>query len=234
MTTQLQASGAISLSDLESLFDQNSVSAQTDFENYTADESDPFIGTIANTKSNMSLEDYYSASKMTGRIIVDLDEDITHEKRYGWGTSKTNFVDPENLGSPQHDFGWVTRRNFNLGFNLEGIYADWYWELHPGGKLFVIAASGAINEPTTWTTLTVKFKTTTGDVTIAIQRAWATWFKTVGNHSNHSGSDKNCWLFHQSHSGIEATTVVSLMHYFDLAYDYGEDSIYSRVTFKWT
>lgn len=234
MTTQLQASGAISLGDLEDLFNTNNTSADAPASNFTADETDPHLGTIAKTTSNMSLEDYYSASKMTGRILVDLDEDATHEKRYGWGTEYTNFVDPENPHSPQHSFGYITRRDFNLGFTLEGIYSDWYWDSYPGGKLFVIASSGTVTEPTTWNTLTIKFKLTTGDVTVAIQRSWATWFKTVGSHSNHSGSDKNCWLFHQSHSGPEATACIALMSYFQTTYNYGTTSAYNYVTFKWT
>ena len=156
--TQLHGTGPITLYEIEQNFDLNSTSAQTDMQYYTADETDPWIGTISETTSNMKITDYYNSSPDTGRIIVDEKNDADGgDYQNGYGSLYTNFIDPENPHDPGYLFGHITNTTPGLGMTLQGIYSEWYWDAYPGGRMFVLAFRNSILPNSHWDELYLRF-----------------------------------------------------------------------------
>jgi len=234
---------SMSIADIEAHFYTGDGFTNSSMDLYTADDTDPYIGTIAKSTSNMGLDDYYGSSKFTGRIVTDLDSAGTSgNKRYGWGTKYSNFIEPENPYDPQHEFGYCTRTDFNLGFNLEGIYSEWHWPSYPQGQCFVVAATGAITEPTTWTQLHMRFIRPTGTHDVTFNRSWASWLKTNGLHGNHTPNDHRYWIWIEEHAGAERVACqTALIHFID-SYNSGKndsdtdsmENAYNYVTFRWS
>jgi hypothetical protein len=218
---QLQGSGSISLGDLEDMFNLNNTSAQTDFQYYIADDTDPWIGTISKTASagsNMDLSDYYGSSPDTGRLIVDQKDDDDNDYQNGFGSVHTNFVDPENPYDPGYSFGWSTNTTPGLGIVLQGIYAEWYWDAYPGGRMFIIAFRSSSAPSSSWDELYLRFaRGPYQEVNITFYESDGVYIQTGGEHSNHTSTYNYIW--HESDGGSVGANVVNAQAYFEEASD---------------
>lgn len=225
---QLQSSGTITLNELEEMFHLNSVSDQTDFSEYVADETDPWIGTIEQTAtagSSMKLSDYYGASPDTGRLVVDQKDDDDNDYQNGFGSVHTNFTDPENPHDPGYSFGWNTNTTPGLGIIVQGIYSEWYWDAYPGGRMFIVAFRSSTAPDSSWDELYIRFaRGPYADVNMTFYQEDAAYIQTGGTHSNHTSTYNYVW--HESYSGTIGTNVVNAQHYMEEASDHDYDVLF--------
>lgn len=217
---QLQSTGAISYLDIEEEFNLNNTSGTVDIQYYVADDTDPWIGTIALTTDDMELEDYYGSSPDTGRIIVDeKNDDDGGDYQNGYGSLYTNFLDPENPHDPGYLFGHITNTTPGTGLTLEGIYSEWYWDAHPGGRMFIIGFRNSSLPDSNWDELYLRFERGAySEVNITFYRSDASsGIQSGSTHSNHE--DTYYYVWYEEHSGSEGTNVVNAQHYMEEASD---------------
>lgn len=208
----LQASGEITLNDIQGEFD-NTQLPPYEVSDWYYPNSDPFIGGIPSSGA-LQFTDFYGASKKTGLITVERDVDMDSDIRYGYGTADTNFIDPEsqttNNSSP---YGSITRNPFQANA-IQGI------EMHEidnaNDKILTVTmkfATSSTTEPTNWTTLHLKRSGTT----YSINRTSRTAFSHV--LGEHVPDTVYKWAFFNN-SG-QATLVNNIYNMFKAAYDAG-------------
>ena len=221
----LQASGEITLQDIQTEFN-SSEQPPFEFSDFYYPNSDPFIGGIPSAGA-LQFTDFYGASKSTGLITVERDVDLDNDVRYGYGSTETNFIDPESQTTNNSSaYGSITRNPFtNAPLSILGI------EMHEidnaNDKILTVTMkfpTSSTTEPTNWTTLHLK----RSGVTYSINRTTRTAFTHV--LGEHVPDTVYKWSFFNN-SG-QATLVGNIYDMFKAAYDAGSpnNKIAAKVT----
>ena len=165
----LQSSGQIAFSNLQSEFP----GIQNYIANYTADNTDPYQGTVKTTQSNMEFNDYWGTSRRTARMRSGLSSTSYtsgyNYRRIGWAV--TNGADEWHAesGSSSSAHGFATRRNYmSTTANLGGIH---YFAYGNGHRHITISHASSSNSG--WTFCDFKVPTYNNGplVTRTIRRA---------------------------------------------------------------